>query len=158
MATEGNGDEAPGRGRPPFKPTTAQRKQVTELVACGMKQDDMARVIGISTPTLVLHFEEELKTGVAKKRAEVIGFLFKTAKKGNVSAQKKLEEMTRLAAAQAAFEQQPHLQQPSSDQRPAAATPEGKKAQAQAAAHGAGHGTDWDDDLMAGPRAAGRVN
>lgn len=88
-----------GRGRPQFKPTPALRRKVEELVSCGMSKDDCARAIGCSTPTLEKYFENELANGVAKKRAEVIGLLYREAKKGNVTAQKKLEEMTRVAAA-----------------------------------------------------------
>ncbi|MBE1208121.1 hypothetical protein [Aminobacter carboxidus] len=88
-----------GRGRPPFKPTPALRRKVEELVSCGMSKDECARAIGCSTPTLEKYFEEELANGVAKKRAEVIGLLYREAKKGNVTAQKKLEEMTRVASA-----------------------------------------------------------
>ena len=59
-------------GRPPFKPTAAMRRQVEELRSCGMSEDSIARVIGISTPTLQKHFAEELLNGSAKKRAEVL--------------------------------------------------------------------------------------
>lgn len=86
-------------GRPEFKPTAAHRRKVEELVSCGVSQEDCARAIGISKPTLVKHFEEELSSGAAKKRAEVISMLYKAAKKGNVSAQRTLEGMTRAATA-----------------------------------------------------------
>lgn len=88
-----------GRGRPQFKPTPALRRKVEELVTGGMSKDECARAIGCSTPTLEKYFEEELANGVAKKRAEVIGLLFKSARKGNVTAQKKLEEMSRVSGA-----------------------------------------------------------
>ncbi|RWQ16105.1 hypothetical protein [Mesorhizobium sp.] len=88
-----------GRGRPQFKPTPALRRKVEELVSCGMSRDDCARAIGCSTPTLEKYFEDELANGVAKKRSEVIGMLYRAAKKGNVTAQKKLEEMSRIAGA-----------------------------------------------------------
>ncbi|MHC2251022.1 hypothetical protein ACVILK_000714 [Bradyrhizobium embrapense] len=87
------------RGRPAFKPTKAQRTKVEEWIACGMSQDECARVLGISTPTLAKSFPDEIATGVAKKRAEVVGLLFKQAKKGNATCIKKLEEMTRVSAA-----------------------------------------------------------
>lgn len=86
------------RGRPSHKPTTAQRRQVEELRACGFSEDDIARALAISTPTLRKHFSDELQTGSVKRRAEVVGLLFKQARKGNVSAQKTLENMTRAAA------------------------------------------------------------
>jgi hypothetical protein len=88
-----------GRGRPQFRATPALRRKVEELVSCGMSKDECARAIGCSTPTLEKHFEDELANGVAKKRAEVIGMLYRAAKKGNVTAQKKLEEMSRIAGA-----------------------------------------------------------
>lgn len=86
-------------GRPPFKPTPALRRKVEELVSCSMSQDDVARALGITAPTLVKHFPEELANGAAKKRSEVIGMLYKAARGGNVTAQRKLEEMSRVAGA-----------------------------------------------------------
>lgn len=86
-------------GRPIFKATPALRREVAELVSCGMIQDDIARAIGCSTPTLQKHFDEELKTGTARKRAEVIKLLYRNARAGNVSAQKQLETMTKIGAA-----------------------------------------------------------
>ena len=84
--------------RPQFKATPALRRKVEELASCGMTQDDIVRAVGCSTPTLAKHFEDELATGAAKKRAEVIALLYKQARKGNVTAQKKLEELTRATA------------------------------------------------------------
>ena len=123
-------------GRPPFKSTPGLRRKVEELVCCGMSQDEVARAIGCSAPTLVKHFGEALTTGVARKRAEIIGMLFKAAKKGNVTAQKKLEEMSRVVSASESFE------------RPARPARVGKKEEAAAAAVTAGEGTDWGDDLQ----------
>lgn len=118
-------------GRPEFKPTAAHRRKVEELVSCGVSQEDCARAIGISKPTLVKHFEEELACGAAKKRAEVIGLLYKSAKKGNVSAQRTLEGMTRAVAAEEAVRSRAGKGQG----RPAAPAPKpGKKEMQQAAA------------------------
>jgi predicted RNA-binding Zn ribbon-like protein len=113
-------------GRPEFRPTPRIRQKVEQLIGCGMSQDAVARAIGISTPTLVKHFAEELANGVATKRSEIIGMLFKSAKSGNVTAQKKLEEMNRLAAAAEAMAGLP--------EQPPKAEPMGKKAQTLAAA------------------------
>lgn len=129
------------RGRPAFKATAALRRRVQELVACGMSQDDVARAIGCTTPTLQKHFAEELQTGAAKKRAEALGLLWKSARSGNVAAQKKLEELTKVAAAEAAFDS---LRDPA----PAKAPKLGKKEQAAEEAKGAGGpGSEWGDDL-----------
>lgn len=84
-------------GRPAHKPTTASRREVEELVSCGMSEDDVARAIGLTTPTVRKHYADELLTGRARRRAEVIKLLYRNARKGNVSAQRKLEDMTSLA-------------------------------------------------------------
>lgn len=129
------------RGRPAFKATATLRRRVQELVACGMSQDDVARAIGCTTPTLQKHFPEELQTGAAKKRAEAITLLWTSARKGNVAAQKKLEELTKVVAAEAAFDGMP-------EPAPRKAPKLGKKEQAAEEAKGAGGaGTEWGDDL-----------
>lgn len=127
-------------GRPPFKATPALRRKVEELTMCGMSQEVVARAIGCSHPTLVKHFPDELTFGLAKKRAEVIAMLFKSAKGGNVTAQKKLEEMSRLAGAEAEFDGRSHP-----------APQVGKKVQAEEDAKSAGSGTGWGDDLSPAP-------
>lgn len=87
-----------GRGRPEFKATPARRKRVEELVAGGMSHDDIARVIGCSDLTLRKYFEDELRTGSAKRRAEADALLWKSARSGNVSAIRKLHEKLDIAA------------------------------------------------------------
>lgn len=83
------------RGRPPFKPTPSQRATVEQMRYCGEPAAVIARAIRIDEDTLRKHFVEELANGHAKRRKEVVGFLFAAARKGNVTAQKKLEEMGR---------------------------------------------------------------
>jgi hypothetical protein len=118
------------------------RTDVELMVAVGMPHVDIARAVGCTVDTLSKHCGEELAIGHAKKRREVLAMLHKAAKGGNVSAQKKLEEMTRVAGAAAEFEQ-------------ATATapktePLGKKAAAAEAARAVGGaGTEWGDDLSA---------
>lgn len=143
-----------GRGRPRFKPTPAHRRTVEQMVACGESQDRIARAIGIATNTLVEHFSDELQHGLARRRSEVLELLFKSARKGNVSAQKALAGITGLAAAADAVAA---MGQPK--ERPARAAPPakvGKKEAAQAAAENAGAGTEWGDDLHIG--TGGRPN
>lgn len=86
------------KGRPRFEVTAARRLKVEQLAACGMMQADIARAIGCHVDTLRDGFAEQLLTGRAKKRAEVLGQLFKSAKGGNVSAQKYLEQLTGAVA------------------------------------------------------------
>jgi hypothetical protein len=121
-------------GRPEFKPTLAQRKQVELLIGCGMTQDNIARVIGICKHTLEKHFPDELATGPAKAHAHALGLLKASAEKGNVSAQKKLVEITAGPATGQA----------------GAGQPMGKKQQLEQEAKTAGDGTPWGEYLSFG--------
>lgn len=49
-----------GPGRPPHVPTLAARQRVTEMVMADRPIAEIAQEIGISEPTLRLHYEEEL--------------------------------------------------------------------------------------------------
>jgi hypothetical protein len=111
------------RGRPPFKPTLKQRELVEQMRYCAEPVTVIARAIGIDEDTLKKHFHDELADGHANRRGEVVGYLFDAAKKGNVTAQKKLEEMGRgVGAAESARSVEPKT---------------GKKAAAQADADAA---------------------
>lgn len=124
-------------GRPELKPTKAQRQEVELLVACGMVQLDICKVVGCSEPTLMKHYANELRLGRERARARILGMLNKAARKGNVSAQKKLEELSRVVAAPA---------QPSITGGETARG--GKKEQAQADAQQVVKpGNEWGDDL-----------
>jgi len=142
------------RGRKPFKATVARKRQVEELVSCGMSQDDIARALGCTTPTLVKHFGEQLKAGAAKKRAHVIAQLYKAAGKGNVAAMKKLHELHTVAQAL----------DPLGDQDKAGAAAKvnngklGKKQLAQiAATQVGGEGSEWGSDLDPDPPPPGSL-
>lgn len=114
-------------GRPAFPVTPALRREVEQMRSVGMSIDEIAIAIGCSTPTLTKHFDAELTTGAAKRRREVVNLLYQTARKGNVSAQKKLEEMTQAAALAAArMDEEPA---PDATQKPSRL---GKKEQAAA--------------------------
>ncbi len=121
-------------GRPAFACTAARKRQVAELVSCGMTVQDVARVLGCSPDTLRKHFPEELRSGTAKKRAEVIGLLFRSARKGNVAAQKHLSACVGAAGG---------------PDKPSALSVKGKKAAAQddAARVAAGGDNEWGSDL-----------
>lgn len=121
------------RGRRAFKPTVSLRREVEQMTSCGMSQDEIARSVGISTPTLEKYFFGELETGRAKRRREVIKLLFKSARSGNVAAQKKLEDMTSVTPA------------PGRGGPAPASPPLGKKEQAQLDAETAERGTGWSD-------------
>jgi hypothetical protein len=57
------------------------------MAAYGIPADDIARVIGVDAKTLRKHYRDELDLGQTKANAQVAGFLFNSAKNGNVSAQ-----------------------------------------------------------------------
>ena len=86
-------------GRPAYEPTPEDRETVEQMRYFGETESVIAIALGITIPTLRKHFRDELDTGAAKQRRDVIGFLFAQARKGNVSAAKKLEEMGRIAGA-----------------------------------------------------------
>lgn len=87
------------RGRPAYRPSIEDRKTVEEMKFVGESDNTIARALSIDPDTLRKHFADELADGHAQRRKEVIGLLFKSARNGNVSAQKKLEEMGRVASA-----------------------------------------------------------
>src|SRR5262245_13594749 len=77
----------PEMGRRAHQPDPAQRRQVEAMAAYGIPEIDIARVIGIDPKTLRKCYREELDLGTTKANAQVAGFLFNSAKNGNVTAQ-----------------------------------------------------------------------
>jgi hypothetical protein len=86
------------RGRPLFKPTPKQRRVVEQMVSVGESKATIARALRVDEDTLGKHFADELLNGRARRRLEVTDLLFANARKGNVSAQKHLENLTAAAA------------------------------------------------------------
>jgi hypothetical protein len=84
-------------GRPEYDPMLSDRTKVEQLVFAGMTHDDIARVLGISAPTLRKHFADEIATGRAKVMAEIMLAQIAAAKGGNVSAQKACLERAQIA-------------------------------------------------------------
>lgn len=66
-------------GRPPHEPTKQTRKFVVSMVAAGIEQLEIARVLGITKPTLHKHYRAELDTGQALAVTEVAQSLFNMA-------------------------------------------------------------------------------
>lgn len=97
-------DKTRGRGRPAFSPSIEQRQTVEQMKYCGESENVIARALKIDVDTLRKHFVEELGDGHASRRREVIGMLFSSARSGNVSAIRKLEEQGRAAGAAEAIE------------------------------------------------------
>lgn len=76
-------------GRPVFVPTEKDRQQVLLLAGMGLRDLDIALVLGISPPTVRKYFESELAVGHIKANAQVAQSLYKQAthpEKPNVTA------------------------------------------------------------------------
>jgi hypothetical protein len=69
------------------QPDPAVRRQVETMAAYGIPETDVARVVGIDPKTLRKHYRDELDLGETKANAQVAGFLFNSARSGNVTAQ-----------------------------------------------------------------------
>jgi hypothetical protein len=74
-------------GRRAHKPDPAQRRQVEAMAAYGIPESDISRVVGVDAKTLRKHYRDELDMGETKANAQVAGFLFNSARNGNVTAQ-----------------------------------------------------------------------
>ena len=73
--------------RKAFVVNEALREQVRHLAGVGVRQDDIARIIGCAPKTLRKRCRDDLDRGVAEANATVSGYLFAAAKAGNVTAQ-----------------------------------------------------------------------
>jgi hypothetical protein len=69
------------------EPDPGLRRQVEAMAAYGIPEYDIARVVGIDPKTLRKYYYDELDLGATKATAQVAGFLFNSARNGNVSAQ-----------------------------------------------------------------------
>src|SRR4051812_25747329 len=57
------------------------------MAAYGIPAHDISRVVGVDAKTLRKHYRDELDLGETKANAQVAGFLFNSARGGNVTAQ-----------------------------------------------------------------------
>jgi hypothetical protein len=69
-----------------FAVTDAVREKVRYLAGVGVRQDDIAKIIGCSPKTLRKRCRDELDRGVAEANATMFGYLFAAAKGGNIAA------------------------------------------------------------------------
>ena len=79
-------DDRRERGRPPFEPTESQRETVSNMVACGITQEQIALFLDIDTKTLGKHFRREIDTAATVANAKVGKSLFVKATSGDVGA------------------------------------------------------------------------
>lgn len=69
------------------EPTVETRSTVQALASVGTPQEDIAKIIGISSKhTLIKHYRKELDTAMTMANATIAQTLFKQAKNGNTSA------------------------------------------------------------------------
>lgn len=75
-------------GRPPFKPTDDERKQVSQMCAVGIPHEQIAMVVrgGIDADTLKKHFKTELREAKIRANAKIGGTLFNKAINGDTAA------------------------------------------------------------------------
>jgi hypothetical protein len=66
-------------GRPSHMPTDVLRKQVEALASFGVKQDDIANVVGVAPKTLRKHYGDVLATAEIKANSLVAQSLFQKA-------------------------------------------------------------------------------
>jgi hypothetical protein len=118
----------------------------------GMTHEDIATALGISRETLRKHYRQELSIEAQKRRMEVLEAVFTTAKKKGTSAAARayLGNVPEFEAPPLPEGEQPPAPPPAPVAAPAPAEKPaklGKKEQAQADAHTAAQGTEWDDLL-----------
>jgi hypothetical protein len=92
-------------GRPPYQPSVEDRLTVERMKFCGESERTIGLALGVDARTLRKHFAYELEHGHANRRREIVDLLFKSAGDGNVSAQKRLDDMGRVAGAAAAVKE-----------------------------------------------------
>jgi hypothetical protein len=66
-------------GRPPHEPTPERRGMVEAMSGFGVRQEHIGQALGISRPTLRLHYREELDSGLRKANLQVAQSLHKKA-------------------------------------------------------------------------------
>jgi hypothetical protein len=62
------------------------RERVRHLAGVGVRQDDIAKIIGCAPKTLRKRLRGELDRGIAEATATIAGYLFAAAKAGNIAA------------------------------------------------------------------------
>lgn len=145
-------------GRRRYQASERDREKVAVLIASGMTVDQIASAMALSEPTLRKHYAAELETGALRKRGEMLMALNRAAMKGNVAALREslaIMDRANLEALQGKFRK--GKSDPSND-APAptvAAESQGKKVQAEIAAHSVVTKGPWGDLLRTPKGRAG---
>jgi hypothetical protein len=69
-----------------LEPTPQQRRQVLTMTGFGIRQSEVAAVLGIDEKTLRLHFRHELDTGATKANMRVVQSLYDMAVRDKIPA------------------------------------------------------------------------
>jgi hypothetical protein len=134
-------------GRPRFVPTAEQREKVELRKAMRVSDTDIALELGIARETLLEHFPQELRVGRLKKQGQSFDLLWKSAKDGNVTAQKAVVALMSTSTPTS----EPDAQSSADAENvPVRQMAVGKKVAAKIAAQSAGEGTQWGNDLKPG--------
>lgn len=75
-----------GVGRPAHQLTDQTKLQAKTLAAVGVRHEDIAAKLGISTDTLTKYYRQELADGRVDANAQVAKSLYEQAKNGNTTA------------------------------------------------------------------------
>src|ERR1700730_1375034 len=78
--------QEPHMARTAFVVNDAMREKVRHLAGVGVRQDDIAKIIGCAPKTMRERLRDELDRGVVEANATVSGYLFAAAKAGNIAA------------------------------------------------------------------------
>lgn len=73
------------RTKPPHEPTHQARLKVSALAACGVPAETIAHEIGISKPTLLKYYRDELTHGRERIHAKLKGTAIGKALSGNIA-------------------------------------------------------------------------
>jgi hypothetical protein len=73
-------------GRPPYIPNEKDRERVRRLMICGTPVDMIAEIVGVSKPTLYLHYKKEIQLAAQEANAEVAQNLYRQTKKNPAAA------------------------------------------------------------------------
>lgn len=143
---ENRGEKSPAEpaakdqgGRPPYQPTEKDRANVKMLASVGVRDTEIAKVVGVSPPTLRKYYGDDLDTGHILANAQVARSLYRMA-----------TDREKPSVAAAIFWLKCRAGWREDGGQPITVTP-GKKQQAAANAITAADGSDWEDLL---PRAS----
>ncbi len=147
-STRANRRRPPSGGRPVYTPSAHDRERVLTMAAGGATQAAMARILGVSEPTLRLAYAAEISIAAEVRYAEALESLRRQGLKGSTSAMKAYMDEVRkahLAEMSKAFTAAPATQADTPKPRQI-----GKKEAQQAAAHRAATESDWASVLGTG--------